>query len=149
MILIADVEIDKISAPAPYSHNEIFVVFGVLFGIEQGLAVDGVELQLMPTKIDKRSNKCRHLPNAVLVAKNIFVHFHRQRATVHHVCQVMLGEGLDTRQGATQLCDGRRRKARAERCAGISSVGGGAYPSMPVGTYFIMSNNLTTKIIIK
>ena len=67
----------EITAPTPNADDEIFVFFGMLHCIKQYIAVDAVELQLMSAEMDERLDKCRHLGDAVAVAKDGIVDLKR------------------------------------------------------------------------
>ena len=51
MVLIAFVEFDEIAAPTPHSNYQVWIFFGVYFGVEQLVPVDCVELELMAAEL--------------------------------------------------------------------------------------------------
>ena len=52
MILIALVKLYEVATPTPYAHNQIAVQLWVSLRLEQLLAIERIELQLMTTQTD-------------------------------------------------------------------------------------------------
>ena len=103
VILVCHVKLVEISAPAPNSYDEIFMIFGMLLRIEQNLSVYRIDLKLMSAKVDKCFNESGYLLYSVLVSKGILVHFHSERTAVNYLGKVVLSEGLDTRKRSVEL----------------------------------------------
>ena len=64
-----------------------------LFGIYEGIAVDRVELQLMPTTLKKESNKGGNLFFTERIAEDCVVQLHRQGTSVDDLFQIVFCEG--------------------------------------------------------
>ena len=93
MILISGIEIVPVSAPAPYSYDEVGVVFGVLARVEQAVAIYRIELELMSAKVDVRLYERGGLLNADVVAENRVVNFKCERSAVDDLGKIVFCEG--------------------------------------------------------
>lgn len=82
LVLIGGVELHKMAAPAPYAHDEVFVIFWMNACILQGFDVDGVQLKLVPAECNKGLYEGCDLENAFGIAHHGIVHFKRERAAV-------------------------------------------------------------------
>lgn len=109
MILIALIQLDKISAPAPDAHNQVAVVFGMLLRVQQALPIHGIQLQLMPAAPDKQLHQLGDLGNRFVLHEYAVRKLYRQRAAVDGTFEVGLGEGFDQRNRPVQAdIEGRR-----------------------------------------
>ena len=86
MILISDVKFVKVSAPTPYANDQVFMVFGMFLRVKQRLAIDSVELQLMPAVFHEQFHKPCHFLRPLVVAKERIVEFQRERPAVAKTC---------------------------------------------------------------
>ena len=115
MVLVADVELVEVAAPAPNAYDEVGVVFGVLLRVEQTVAVDGVELHLMSTEIDESLDEHGNLLFALVVAEDCVVNLHGEGAAVGDALHIKFGKGLN---GGKRTVD-----ARGERGGEAGGVG--------------------------
>ena len=90
VILIFFVEFGKITAPAPYPHDKVGIIFGVRLRVKQSVAVDGVDLDLMPAAIDKRLDKRGGFLLSLGVSEHGIVDLDRERTAVADRAQVEL-----------------------------------------------------------
>ena len=82
MILILNIKLVEIPAPAPNADDKIFMILGMLLRVEQNLSVYRIQLKLMASKVDKRLYQSRHFFYAVGISKRIVMYFHSQGAAV-------------------------------------------------------------------
>ena len=111
MILIINIKLIEISAPAPDSNDKVLMILGVLLGIQQHFPIDGIKLNLMTAKVDKRLYKSSNLLYAVGISEGIVVNLHSQRAAVDNLGHIVLCEGLDAGERPLKFGSHRRRKA--------------------------------------
>ena len=57
MVLVTSVQFHEVTAPTPYAHNEVAVIFWMLLRIKQTLAINSVQLQLVTTAKNKQLYK--------------------------------------------------------------------------------------------
>ncbi len=84
MILILFVQLHEISAPSPYSYDQIVVIFRVLLGIQHGIPVYRVDLHLMPSQIDIGFYQSRNLGDAFLSTEQSIVQLNGERAAIDY-----------------------------------------------------------------
>ena len=82
MILIYGIKLVKVSAPAPYTNDEVRIFFGIFLRVKQSVAVDRVYLYLMSASVYKSFYKRGDLFFALLVAENGIVYLYGKRAAV-------------------------------------------------------------------
>ena len=70
MLLVGEVELVKVAAPAPYANDEVRIIFGMLLSIEKALAVDGIELKLMTAEPDKALYELCRLFDTLVVSED-------------------------------------------------------------------------------
>lgn len=79
MILVLYIELVEVAAPPPYPHDEIFMILGVLLRVEQAIAVDRVQLQLMPAALHEQLDEPRDFLRSLIVAEEGVVENSRVR----------------------------------------------------------------------
>ena len=99
MVLVALVQFHEVTAPAPYPHNQIAVVFRMLLCIQQSLPVDSVQLQLVSSAQDKQLYQLCYLGDGFILRKYTFREFYGQGAAVNGAFQIWFGKALDQRYG--------------------------------------------------
>ena len=76
MLTVNGVKLTEVSAPTPYAHDEVGIVFRMRLGIQQNVAVDGVQLELMSSALNKVAHERRYLLFAILRAEYAVVKLH-------------------------------------------------------------------------
>ena len=111
MILIYGVKLVEISAPAPDANDKVFMRFGIPLRLDKRLAVDGVQLKLMTSKVNKRLDQRGNLFDAVLVTEGVAVYLHRERSAVDDLGKIVFCEGEYAGERAVYPSVKRGRKA--------------------------------------
>ena len=73
MVLVFEVEFIEITAPAPYAYDKILMIFGMFLCIQQRIAVDRVQLQLMPPVFHKQLYQPRDFARPLVVTEERIV----------------------------------------------------------------------------
>ena len=95
MVLVTFIQFYEISAPAPYSDDQITVIFRMLLCVQKLFPVDCIDLHLMAAKVNEGFYKLCSLLDAFLIAEHGICQLNGKRAAVCHPHQIRLGEGLD------------------------------------------------------
>lgn len=98
VVLIFDIQLVEVAAPAPYAHNEVRIILGVLLCIQQPLAIDGIELQLVTAEEDKAFDKHGDLFDTDVVSQYRVVDLKGERPAVDDLGHIVFGKGLQDRQ---------------------------------------------------
>ena len=111
MFLIGKVKLVEVAAPAPDTHNEVGVIFGVLLGIEQARAIDRIELKLMTAELYEGFDELCSFFDALVVAENGVVKLKCERTAVDYLRHIKFREREYYRQKSRSLDVERGRKA--------------------------------------
>lgn len=87
--------------PAPYTNNQAAIVFRVLLGIRQAVAVYGVQLHLMTAAEHKQAYRLCHFGDGFILREDTVGEFDRQRTAVQGLFKIRLREGFDERYSST------------------------------------------------
>ena len=102
MVLVTFIQFYEISAPAPYSDDQITVIFRMFLCVQKLFPVDCINLHLMAAKVNESFNKLCSLLDAFLIAEHGICQLNGKRAAVCHTHQIRLGEGLDNGDWSVQ-----------------------------------------------
>ena len=85
MVLVVFVKLIKISAPTPYSDNQIRILLRMLLCINKPVAVDRIELQLVSAQFDIFLNEHGCLLYTHIISQNGIVYFYCKRSAVDDI----------------------------------------------------------------
>ena len=123
MILEGLVKLYEIRAPSPDADDETFVFFGMCLGVEEGIAVDGVELELMTAALDEIADEGSNLRAVFIGGEQSGIKFERQGTAVADLGEVGFRIGTDDCHGIVQLCEQGGGVVRGKRLVVAASVG--------------------------
>jgi len=92
VVLIFRIQLAEVSAPAPYTDNEVGIVLRMCLSIQQTIPIDGIELKLVAAAKNKELDKLCHFAFTLRIAEHIVVHFHSQGTAVDDLAQIKLGK---------------------------------------------------------
>ena len=92
MILITLVELYEIAAPTPNANNKVAVKLRVSLRLEQLIAVESVELQLMTSETDVRADKHSQLLDGLLIAEDAVIQLDGERTAIDGILEIWLRE---------------------------------------------------------